>query len=57
MSSAVLQKDVFLYSKEKGHFSDNFFDILPNETKTIHFKTNGSDSVTIQIKSINNLIR
>ena len=30
-------KDVFLFTKDKGHFSDNFFDVLPNQTKTVHF--------------------
>jgi len=30
VSSQVLQKDVFLSTVTKGHFSDNFFDLLPN---------------------------
>jgi beta-mannosidase len=39
LTSDVLQKDVFLYTKTKGHFTTNFFDLLPNETKTINFET------------------
>ena len=39
LSSTTLQKDVFLYSESKGHFSDNFFDLLPNETVEIEFES------------------
>ncbi len=57
LSSKILQKDVFLISEEKGHFSDNFFDMLPNEIYTIHFKTKAPKLENIQIKTFNNLVR
>ncbi|WP_124979956.1 beta-mannosidase [Nonlabens xiamenensis] len=30
-------KDVFLYSEESGHFSDNFFDLPKGTSKTLYF--------------------
>ena len=59
LSSETHQKDVFLYSDFTGHFSDNFFDLLPNETKTIEFITNETSvsNEDIKIKSFNNFIR
>jgi len=55
LKSNVLQKDVFLFSKEKGHFSDNFFDLLPNESTTIEFKSEGTSLDDLQIKTLNQL--
>lgn len=52
-----LQKDVFLFTKTKGHFSDNFFDILPDRTKVITFETQDEQISTLQIKTFNNFIR
>jgi beta-mannosidase len=57
LSSTTLQKDVFLFTKESGHFSDNFFDLLPNETITIYFKTKAPILDDLQLKSFNNFIR
>ncbi len=57
LSSKTLQKDVFLYAKDKGHFSDNFFDLLPNTTKTIQFKTEALELKGLKLKTFNNLIR
>ena len=53
IKSTVLQKDVFLSTNEKGHFSDNFFDLLPNETKTIYFKTSANSLDDLEIKTLN----
>jgi len=55
--SSTLQKDVFLVTNEKGHFSDNFFDLLPNKTRVIHFKTKSNKLKDLKIKTFNNLIR
>ena len=55
LKSTVLQKDVFLFTKEKGHFTDNFFDILPNETKTVFFNSDSNSLDDLQIKTLNNL--
>jgi len=57
LSSKVFQKDVFLYSNKKGHFSDNFLDLLPNETKVIHFKTESVLLNDLKIKTFNKLLR
>ena len=53
LKSSILQKDVFLFTKEKGHFSDNFFDLLPNETKVIKFKTGSKSLSDLEIKTLN----
>ena len=55
--SQTLQKDVFLYSDTKGHFLDNYFDMLPNAPVTIHFKTDAKILQSLSIKSFNNFIR
>jgi len=57
LSSEILQKEVFLISDEKGFFSDNFFDLLPHETKVINFKTKASALNGLRIKTFNNLVR
>lgn len=55
LSSNTLQKDVFLFCNEKGHFSDNYFDLLPNQTKIIEFKTQASNISSLKIKTLNGL--
>jgi beta-mannosidase len=55
LKSAVLQKDVFLFTNEKGHFSDNFFDLLPNETRTIYFKTSANSLDDLKLKTLNKI--
>jgi beta-mannosidase len=57
LSSRTLQKDVFLYSENKGHFSDNFFDLLPNESRVIYFKTKALQLNDLKIKTFNKLLR
>ncbi|MDG1038430.1 MAG: glycoside hydrolase family 2 protein [Polaribacter sp.] len=55
VSATTLQKDVFLYTNTKGHFSDNFFDILPNETISITFITKAADIDDLGIKTLNGI--
>jgi beta-mannosidase len=57
LKSKTLQKDVFLHSKTQGHFTDNFFDLLPNESKIIDFITDAQHIEDLQLKSFNNFIR
>jgi beta-mannosidase len=56
LSTSTLQKDVFLFTDEKGHFSDNFFDLLPNEIKLIEFKTEAKTLEDLQLKRLNDFI-
>ncbi|WP_299115733.1 glycoside hydrolase family 2 protein [uncultured Winogradskyella sp.] len=61
--SDVYQKDVFLSTKYKGWFHNNFFDLYPGQRKWIYFKSNDErlDKVMsiddLQIRSFNNFIR
>ena len=55
LKSTVLQKDVFLFTKQKGHFSDNFFDLMPNETTVIEFKTEVNSLNDLQVKTLNTI--
>ncbi|PWJ41098.1 beta-mannosidase [Sediminitomix flava] len=44
LKADVIAKDVFLYSNstEDAHFSENYFELLPNETKTVKYLGNQS---------------
>ena len=56
LSSQTLQKNIFLHSNIKGHFSDNYFDLLPGEIKKIQFKTKSKSLDDLKIKTLNQLI-
>ena len=53
LSSKTLQKNVFLMASEKGKFEDNFFDLLPNETKTIFFFSESKTTPILRFKTLN----
>ncbi|WP_298427818.1 glycoside hydrolase family 2 protein [uncultured Kordia sp.] len=55
VSAKTLQKDVFMHTKAKGHFSDNFFDLLPDETIIITFTTKASTIDDLKIKTLNGI--
>lgn len=57
LTSKTLQKDVFLFTESKGHFSDNFFDLLPNDSITVHFKTVAKTLNDLELKTFNTFIR
>lgn len=57
LSSTTLQKDVFLSTDTKGHFSDNFFDLMPNEKKIIEFKTNVWNLDDLNISTLNDFMK
>ena len=58
VSSSSLQKDVFLYTDKKGHFEDNFFDILPGETKKLFFQTKVDIELEdIKVKTLNSVMK
>ena len=39
LTSNVLAKNVYLSMEEEGFFSDNYFDLLPGESKQVHLET------------------
>ncbi len=57
ITSEVLQKNIFFYANQKGHFSDNFFDVIPNQKKIILFKNLNNDKLQIKSKTFNTLMR
>ncbi|WP_347922166.1 glycoside hydrolase family 2 protein [Pontimicrobium sp. SW4] len=57
LSSSTLQKDVFLFTKTKGHFSNNFFDLLPNESIEIELETEAETLEGLKIKALNGFIK
>lgn len=56
VSSNTLQKGLFLHSDSPGHFSDNFFDLLPNQTLRIDFTTEATSLKDVKIKTLNEFI-
>ena len=56
LSGNTLQKDVFLYTNEKGFFSDNFIDLLPDKKYLIEFKTEAKSIDDLKIKTLNMFI-
>ncbi|WP_431135432.1 glycosyl hydrolase 2 galactose-binding domain-containing protein [Psychroserpens mesophilus] len=56
LKSTTLQKNVFLYTVLKGHFSDNYFDLLPNTSVTIEFETKAVSLEDLKIKTLNDLL-
>ncbi|WP_241738279.1 beta-mannosidase [Psychroserpens luteus] len=56
ISSKTLQKNVFLFTKVKGHFSDNYFDLLPNTEVEIEFETEANTLDDLKIKTLNDLL-
>ena len=53
MSSISLQKEVMLSTSAKGHFSQNYFDLHPNEIKQVLFKTEASSVGKLLFNSLN----
>ena len=57
MSCPVLIKDVYLSSAKNIDFSENFFDLIPNETKRVFIKTNQKLNYRdIELRSLNELM-
>ena len=53
LSSITFQKDVMLSSTTNGHFSDNYFDLFPNEIKQVLFKTEASSAGKLSFNCLN----
>jgi beta-mannosidase len=43
VTSDVLARGVYLTSEDEGIFSDNYFDLLPGQSKTIAFSQRGGE--------------
>jgi beta-mannosidase len=57
LNSETLQKNVFLFSEEKGTWQDNFFDILPGISKEIQFKTDAEIVPIVNFKTLNQFVQ
>jgi len=57
LNSETLQKEVFLFSEEKGTWQDNFFDLLPGVSKEIQFKTDAEIVPIVNFKTLNQFIQ
>ena len=54
-TSPVLQKNLMLMTPTDGYFSDDFFDLIPKETKTVLFKTDASSIEELTYNSLNKI--
>ena len=57
LNSETLQKNVFLFSEERGTWQDNFFDVLPGISKYIQFKTDAKVVPIVNFKTLNQFIQ
>ena len=46
LTTDVLAKNIYLQSHVEGHFSNNYFDLLPNREMEIHFTTKEKVNIT-----------
>ncbi|MFT4673743.1 MAG: beta-mannosidase [Saprospiraceae bacterium] len=53
ITSKTLQKNVYLYTDNAAHFSDNFFDLLPGETKEVSTDANEELPNRVLYKTLN----
>lgn len=54
VSSDVLSRGVYLTADDEGIFSDNFFDLLPGQPKTVEFSRRGTEGSKDWIKALPN---
>ncbi len=47
VSTDFLAKNVFIQSPDEGHFSNNYFDLLPNTSKAIIFESNTNSELKL----------
>ncbi len=53
LNSKYLAKGVYLSTRVKGFFNDNYFDLIPGESRTVFFKTDEAlNRETLKIKSL-----
>lgn len=56
LSTSSLQKDVYLMADVPGHFSDNYFDLLPGELKTVQFIPDSILPINFKYKTLNKIL-
>jgi len=54
LTAKTLQKDVFMIPSVPGKLSDNFFDLIPLDMKTIHFTTAATE-MKVRFKTLNGM--
>jgi len=54
LTAKTLQKDVFIIPSVSGKLSDNFFDLIPLDMKTIHFTTAATE-MKVRFKTLNGM--
>jgi len=54
VTSDKLAKNIYLQTEKNGYFTDNYFDLLPGESKTVEFKSQsfGFTSKNLKISTI-----
>lgn len=57
LNSKTLQKDVFLSADSKGKWSDNYFDLLPNQSKTLYFYSESETPPNLKYNTLNQFIK
>ena len=55
LQTDVLAKNIELISNLDGKFSDNYFDLLPNQKKEIRFVSKENGELKIKTRCLNNL--
>lgn len=55
LTSKTLQKNIFLSANEPGHYSDNFFDLLPGELKIVLFIPKNKLPLATSINTLNRI--
>ncbi len=57
LNSNVFIKSLQISSKAEGHFSDNWFDLIPNENKKVYFYPSDKiDKLELSFNSLNNVL-
>ena len=58
LESSTLQKDIFLYTDQKGYFSNNYFDLMPGKKAVVRFITEADKHkpLQLQLKTLNMMI-
>ena len=57
LETDILTKNIFLhYPEVNGHFSDNYFDLMPGEIKQVTFRPNVKSNKSVNLPLVNSLV-